>query len=84
MLTDHKRRATYEVVRVEPGKSMIWIKDLNGFLSVTNDAERVCEELDQAYPGYRIIYQDSDQNWDELVHYHGTFSGYATARELAP
>ena len=78
------RRAHYEVVRVTP--EIVWIADCNdGAISVTNDAENVVMELHNKYPGARIIYRDSDENWDELKHDgRGTFTGFAPARTLQP
>lgn len=52
--------------------------------SVTNDAERVCVELNLRYPGYRIIYRDTSGHWDELMHRDGVFAGFIAARHLRP
>jgi len=78
--------AHYEVVQFEepafrePG--MVWIVDLNRGSSVTNDAERVVAELNDRFPGFRIIYRDSMGNWDELKHDNGKFTGFKPARAL--
>ena len=78
-------RSSYSVVKVDPAAKVVWIvdEDLDGSKSVTNDAEKVCEELNRQYPLHRIIYRDSDKNWDELVHLDGTFNHYAAARGMA-
>lgn len=69
---------------------LVWIRDLHvesGYKtrSVTNDAEGVVEALHQHYPGYRVIYQDTEGKWDELAHDSaGKFTGYLPARHLDP
>lgn len=81
-------RARYRVAKAvakpASGEYLVWIEDLNGALSVTNDAEAVCHDLQAGFPGYRIIYRDSMGLWDELVHDHGRFTGFAPARTLIP
>lgn len=62
---------------------IVWITDDGVGKSVTNDAERVCVELDRRYPGHRIIYRDTDGNWDELIVRNGEFAGFSAARHLA-
>jgi len=74
--------ATFEVVKVTD--EMVWIRDLDAGRSVTNDAERVCDELAIEYGNRRIVYRDTDGNWDELVHEHGKFLSFASARGMAP
>lgn len=39
-----------------------------GGRSVTNDAETVVHNVLARFPGYRIVYRDTDGQWDELVH----------------
>jgi hypothetical protein len=42
--------------------------DLNGEVSVTNDAEQVVRAVFDAAPQIeRIVYRDSDRQWDEIV-----------------
>jgi hypothetical protein len=77
------RRAQYDVAKVTP--EIVWISDRNdGAISVTNDAENVVMELHNKYPGARVIYRDSDGNWDELKHKGGQFTGFAPARDMVP
>lgn len=58
-------RADYEIVRVEEDR--IFIADLDlGNRSVTNDAENVYQEIQNHFPGKRLIYRDSEKNWDEI------------------
>lgn len=69
-------RSVFQVVRIEPDR--VFIVDMDdGGLSVTNDAEAVCEQLHRTYGNRRIIYRDSDHRWDELVHKAGRFQGFA-------
>ena len=74
--------AEYSIAKVSP--EIVWIVDLDAEKSVTNDAERVCEDLHYRYPGRRIIYRDTSGDWDELVHDAGVFRGFMPARNLAP
>jgi hypothetical protein len=77
-----RTRARYSVVKTE-GKT-VWITDDDGPVSVTNDAEAVCRNLNALVPGCRIIYRDSMSNWDELKHDYGIFTGFAPARDMDP
>jgi hypothetical protein len=61
----------YRVVKVTP--NVVHIVDLGVGRSVTNDAENVVEEVNRQYPARRIIYRDTDGQWDELVHNNGVF-----------
>lgn len=53
-------------------------------MSVTNDAENVVREVYITYGNKRIMYRDTDGQWDELVHANGVFvtfaRGYSPAR----
>lgn len=71
-------RSLYEQVLVDQEKKIVWIRDLDcpGCMSVTNDAERVCREMNERHPGYRIVYRDTIGRWDELVHENGRFINY--------
>lgn len=44
-----------------------------GKMSVTNDAEAVCEFLVEKFGNKRIVYQDTIGDWDELEHDLGFF-----------
>lgn len=71
-------RSTFSIVKIEPDR--VFIVDLDqGGLSVTNDAEAVCQGLAQnsGFASKRFIYRDSDGRWDELVHRAGVFQGFA-------
>lgn len=69
------RRSVYFVVKVTPEK--VFIVDANtGHLSVTNDAEAVCEELFGIHGQKRFIYRDSEGQWDELAHDEGIFTDF--------
>ena len=53
------------------------VRDRNrGAMSVTNDAEGVTAEVAGQYPGKRIVYLDSMDQWDELCHDGGRFLGF--------
>jgi hypothetical protein len=77
-------QSNYDIRAVSVPESIVWIVDRDdGGRSVTNDAERVCNELNAAMPGYRIMYLDTMGRWDELVHECGVFKEYK-AGEAAP
>lgn len=71
------KNAYYSVTHVRDDLRIVWIVDecnsVAGHKSVTNDAEFVCWRVNSCYPGYRIIYQDTDGRWDELAHGRGKF-----------
>jgi hypothetical protein len=61
------------------------IMDTSGgdHMSVTNDAEAVVADLygnGSLNEGIRLIYQDSDGIWDELVHEKGAFVAFRALR----
>lgn len=88
-------KAIFDVIQVRmpslgaeagPGEPMVWIVDrANEFscISVTNDAEEVCERVHAVWPHHRIFYRDTDGRWDELVHLGGKFERFAPADEHA-
>ena len=57
--------------------------DDNGGWSVTNDAERVVEAINERYPNRRIVYKDTCGYWDELVHKNGEFLTFGNIQELS-
>lgn len=68
--------AKYSVVHAREDLRMVWITDdgpHDRHPTVTNDADGVCRSVNASYPGYRIIYRDSDGRWDELAHKDGNF-----------
>ena len=77
-------RAHY-AIHVETADT-IWIVDLDdGAMSVTNDAEAVVEQVVKDFGDKRVIYRDSEGQWDELLHHHGRFIDFAPGRgELDP
>jgi hypothetical protein len=58
--------------------------DLDSGVTITNDAENLCEFMHYAHPGKRVIYRDTDGLWNELVHVDGKFSNYAPYKEELP
>jgi hypothetical protein len=79
-----KRRAHWSFVKVDHANKIVWIRDDDGPLSVTNAAEQVVSEaIGESEDGkdtttYRLFYKDSDDRWDELLHAQGErFLGFA-------
>jgi len=62
---------SYSIAKITP--AVVYIIDNDDGMSVTNSAERVCEQLAVQYPGKRIVYRDTEGQWDELVHQNGRF-----------
>ena len=59
-------RSRWEFVGKEA--NIVFIRDLNlGGRSVTNDAEAVYEECQNAHGACRVVYQDSEGEWAEIV-----------------
>lgn len=50
-------------------------------MSVTNDAENVVANVAKSFGNKRIVYQDTNGQWDELVHDNGVFVRFAPYRE---
>jgi len=60
---------------------IVFIIDQDDGMSVTNDAEAVCEFLNNRYPGRRIVYRDTMGQWDELGHKDGVFTDFLPYRQ---
>ena len=75
-----KPKAQYHIVGHDYGNGglmVVLIEDLNGPMSVTNDAEAVVRELiASGWGAYRFMYKDSMGNWDELLHDGKQFTGF--------
>lgn len=73
-------RASYTVDRVTSNSvlgKMVFIVDNDVGVTITNDAENVVKDVLAKYPNHRIIYRDTDSNWDELLHWNGAFTGFS-------
>lgn len=70
------RHADYAIVKTTP--DIVFIKDLDlGGKSVTNNAEFVVAQIHEQHPHRRVVYKDSNGDWDELVHDEGVFLHFA-------
>jgi hypothetical protein len=69
------RRSKYAASQVE---DIIIVIDLGGTVSVTNDAERVVEELAEHFDltMCRIVYRDTEGRYDGLALKGGSFAGF--------
>ena len=57
-----------EIHKGNPMETIVFIRDLDlGGRSVTNDAEAVFEECQNAHGACRVVYQDSQGEWAEIV-----------------
>lgn len=77
-------RARYEIVEV--AGDYIMIKDVGhgSGMSVTNDAERVVDDLAQRLGSRKLLYIDSDGKTDELIVRDGRFAGFAPGPGRTP
>jgi hypothetical protein len=66
----------YYINNINNDKKIVYIIDTGGGMSVTNAAESVVGELNKSYPEYRVIYRDTNGDWDELAHKNGEFTGF--------
>lgn len=69
-------RASYQLVYAD--NFMIYLRDENRMMTVTNDAEAVIADLDAAVTigGRRVFYKDSMGDISELVVKNGIFDGF--------
>ena len=77
------KRSNYQITHIND--VFVFIIDLNGQRSVTNDAENVVSELHKRYPGKRIVYRDSMNQWDEMKHdNNGNFVDFIVYKGYVP
>lgn len=74
-------KAIYAIERVIPDIShksngIVFIVDENVERGVINDTESVVIDVLSRYPNHRIVYRDTQGNWDELFHWKGRFVGF--------
>lgn len=85
----NNRVARWHVTKRRDDLRMLWLVDdfdsgPGVCLTVTNDAENVVAEVNKRFPGYRVIYRDTDGHWDELAHVNGRFTGFIAGQASAP
>jgi hypothetical protein len=71
-----KIRSNFTIVQIVFG-AVFLVDNCDDQMSVTNDAENVVHYVLSIYPKRRIIYRDTDGNWDELVHNGIDFTNFA-------
>ena len=64
------KRSSYEILEVKNG--IAYIQDLDGAVSVTNDAENVYSEIQRLrvpviLPRQRVVYRDTYGEWAEMI-----------------
>lgn len=78
-----KRGPDYEVRAITDDS--IFIRDLDlGGMSVTNAAEEVVQQLLATYGNKKIVYQDTEGQWDELIHDGIQFTDFGPFRGQLP
>lgn len=73
----HRLFAVYAAYIRDEFPEVVFVEDVGTGMSVTNNAEAVVERVAAAHPGRRIIYRDSEGDWDELLHRSGVFVDFA-------
>lgn len=70
-------KSAWEIVGIS--ETAVYILDVGQGtdLSVTNDAENVVDEILLVYGEKRIVYRDSEGQWDEITHDGVDFTGFA-------
>ena len=67
-------RSNWSLVDIDTKNMIFFIEDichLTGQMSITNDAENVCNYFRQTHgPGWRVVYKDTDNEWWEIVPVH--------------
>ena len=58
-------RCSFSVICVD--KDKVYLQDLGGRVSITNDAEAVLEWFKQTHPGHRLFYKDTYGELTEIV-----------------
>ena len=56
-----------DVPWAQTSQDIVFIRDLDGPVSVTNDAENVWDIIQTNWPGRRVVYQGTDGEWFEIV-----------------
>ena len=69
-------RASFQILDT-PLDGVTFLIDLDQGRTVTNDADAVVLDVLKTHPGERIIYRDTDGNWDELRHDGRRFTGFS-------
>jgi hypothetical protein len=79
----HTQDARARYIIVKEDDSFVFIEDIGTGRSVTNDAEAVVYELfnKESIGDKRIIYKDTNGDWDELVHDGDRFVDFAPYRK---
>jgi hypothetical protein len=80
-----KRGANYQVKAVT--EDSVFIRDMcneMGGMSVTNAAEEVVAQILENYGNKHIIYQDTEGQWDELIHDGTQFTDFGPFRGTLP
>lgn len=56
-------------VVVRSTNRFVFLRDHDdGSKTITNDAERVLKQMARTYPGHRVVYQDTNGEWWEILH----------------
>ncbi len=68
--------ADYSIIEYNSNHQIVFIRDLNmGGMSVTNDAEQVYGRVRTTFGAVRVVYQDSNGDWDEIKQVAGSSPG---------
>ena len=66
-------KSNWTIEHLDTKNQIVYIEDLNGPTSVTNDVESVLQHIKINYgTRYRLVYKDTDGEWWEAKRMHGT------------
>lgn len=73
-------KASIDILGTDANLNAVFIRDMSNedptAMSVTNDAEAVVAYILGLHPGRRIVYKDTMDQWDELLHDGEKFTGF--------
>jgi hypothetical protein len=64
-MTQNSIRASYKVLGSH--KNIVFLEDLDGRVTITNDAEAILERFQSLDSKMRVVYKGTDDLWMEIV-----------------
>lgn len=61
-------KSDFEILEYDKEHHIVYLRDLDrGGMSITNDAEQVYQYIRMSYGAVRLVYQDTQGEWAEIV-----------------
>ena len=62
------RKSDFEILEYDKKHHIVYLRDLDrGGMSITNDAEQVYQYIRKEYGAVRVVYQDTMDEWTEIL-----------------